>query len=298
MPIHDWRRVHAGTYHDFHTSWISELKKQLNKGLLPEGFYAMSEQTAGDTGPDVLTLQVDAPGEDAFDVPEGGTAVAIGPPRVSFRVSLSEEEIYTRRRRTLTIRHVSGDRVVALHRNPLTGKQIQPCGAGPVLDKAVAVLNHGCHLLLVDPFPPGAFDPEGIHEAIWSQFCRSVWQQPADKPLTLAAYTGGMLPHAYVEPIGPGAVLPDMPLFLDEDWYVNVPLEATYTEAYTTVPRRWRDVIEGAADAESTPDMTGSQFASQPNRAGNGIGHHLDCDPVESPFPQFLAPLDPAPSRR
>jgi hypothetical protein len=36
-----------------------------------------------------------------------------------------------------------------------------------------------------------------------------------------------------------------MPLFLDEDWYVNVPLEATYMEAYTTVPRRWQTVIEG-----------------------------------------------------
>jgi len=56
-----------------------------------------------------------------------------------------------------------------------------------------------------------------------------------------------MLPHAYVEPISLGAVLPDMPLFLDEDWYVNVPLEATYMEAYTTVPRRWQTVIEGDA---------------------------------------------------
>lgn len=41
--------------------------------------------------------------------------------------------------------------------------------------------------------------------------------------------------------------LPDMPLFLDEDWYVNVPLEVTYMEAYTTIPRRWRQVIEGDA---------------------------------------------------
>jgi hypothetical protein len=249
MPIHDWRRVHAGTYHDFHTSWISELKKQLNKGLLPEGFYALSEQTAGDTGPDVLTLQVDAPGQDSFGVPEGGTAIAVAPPKVSHRVSLSEEEIYTRRRRTLAIRHVSGDRVVAYIEILSPGNKSSHAALDRFLDKAVAVLNHGCHLLLVDPFPPGAFDPEGIHEAIWSQFARSTWQQPADKPLTLAAYTGGMLPHAYVEPIGLGAVLPDMPLFLDEDWYVNVPLEATYTEAYTTVPRRWREVIEGVADA-------------------------------------------------
>lgn len=252
MPIHDWRRVHAGTYHDFHTSWISELKKQLNKGLLPEGFYALSEQTAGNTGPDVLTLQVEATEQDAFEVREGGTAVAVAPPKVSYRVSLSEEEIYTRRRRTLTIRHVSGDRVVAYIEILSPGNKTNRAALDRFLDKAVAVLNHGCHLLVVDPFPPGTFDPEGIHGAIWSQFSRSTWQQPADKPLTLAAYTGGMLPHAYVEPIALGAELPDMPLFLDEDRYVNVPLEATYAEAYTSVPRRWRQVIEGDAGGART----------------------------------------------
>jgi hypothetical protein len=251
MPIHNWRRVHAGTYHDFHTSWISELKKELNKGLLPEGFYALSEQMAGETGPDVLTLQVETPWQDASDAPAGGTAVAVAPPKVSYRASLSEEEIYTRRRRTLTIRHVSGDRVVAYIEILSPGNKSSRTALDRFLDKAVAILNHGCHLLVVDPFPPGAFDPEGIHGAIWSQFTRASWEQPADKPLTLAAYTGGMLPHAYVEPISLGAVLPDMPLFLDEDWYVNVPLEATYMEAYTTVPRRWQTVIEGdAGEAE------------------------------------------------
>lgn len=253
MPIHNWRRVHAGTYHDFHTSWISELKKQLNKELLPEGFYALSEQTAGDTGPDVLTLHVDSDSaqQDSSDVPAGGTAVAVAPPKVSYRMSLCEDDIYTRRRRTLTIRHVSGDRVVAYIEILSPGNKSSRAAMDRILDKAVAVLNHGCHLLLVDPFPPGAFDPEGIHEAIWSQFSCSTWQQPPDKPLTLAAYTGGVLPQAYVEPIALGAVLPDMPLFLDEDWYVNVPLEATYMEAYTTVPRRWRQVIEGDAGQRS-----------------------------------------------
>ncbi len=247
MPIRDWRRVHAGTYHHFHNNWIAELSKRLNNGLLPGEFYALAERVAGDTGPDVLTLHVDSdsPQQDSSDVPTGGTAVAVAPPKVSYRVSLSEDDIYTRRRRTLTIRHVSGDRVVAYIEILSPGNKSSRAAMDRILDKAVAVLNHGCHLLLVDPFPPGAFDPQGIHEAIWSQFSCSTWQQPADKPLTLAAYTGGLLPQAYVEPIALGAVLPDMPLFLEEDWYINVPLEATYMEAYTAVPRRWRQVIEG-----------------------------------------------------
>jgi hypothetical protein len=39
--------------------------------------------------------------------------------------------------------------------------------------------------------------------------------------------------------------LPDMPLFIKEGGYVNVPLERTYMDAYATVPERWRRVIEG-----------------------------------------------------
>lgn len=47
MPLHDWTLVSAGTYHGFHTAWITELARALNNGLLPEPFYAESEQIAG-----------------------------------------------------------------------------------------------------------------------------------------------------------------------------------------------------------------------------------------------------------
>src|SRR6202795_2682742 len=58
MPVHDWRRVSDGTFHDFHYSWVLEIKRALNRGLLPEGYYVMAEQLGGDLGaPDVLTLQ-------------------------------------------------------------------------------------------------------------------------------------------------------------------------------------------------------------------------------------------------
>ena len=57
MPIHDWTRVSAGTFHDFHNSWITHLKEALNAGLLPQSYYAMGEQQAGDVGPDILTLK-------------------------------------------------------------------------------------------------------------------------------------------------------------------------------------------------------------------------------------------------
>lgn len=245
MPIHDWTKVPAGIFHDFHGSWIFVLKRELNSGVLPSGFYAMSEQVAGETGPDVLTLERTASPPGDAPVPTGATAVAEAPPRVSFISTLSEDEIYAVKRRTLVIRHVSGDRVVAYIEILSPGNKTSRGAMDRVLDKAVAVLNHGCHLLLIDLFPPGSFDPDGIHAAVWSQFSSANWRQPIDQPLTLVAYTGGLLPRAYVEPVNVGGQLPEMPLFLDEDWYVNLALETTYQEAYASVPKRWREVIEG-----------------------------------------------------
>ena len=47
MPVHDWTRVDAGIFHDFHNAWITHLKEALNEGLLPDGYYAQAEQHAG-----------------------------------------------------------------------------------------------------------------------------------------------------------------------------------------------------------------------------------------------------------
>ena len=122
MPIHDWTRVSAGTWHDFHLAWIAEIRNALNGGLLPSSYYAQAEQIAGPLGPDVLTLQTpELPEEPGIDGPSSGglaeatagLAVAAVPPRARLvdEVEMSE---YALKRRTLVIRHVSGDLVVAL----------------------------------------------------------------------------------------------------------------------------------------------------------------------------------------
>ncbi|MBX9679801.1 MAG: hypothetical protein K2X38_13645 [Gemmataceae bacterium] len=59
MPIHDWTRVSAGTWHDFHVAWIAELRNVLNERVLPAGYYAQAEQMVGAMGPDVLALETD-----------------------------------------------------------------------------------------------------------------------------------------------------------------------------------------------------------------------------------------------
>ncbi len=246
MPIHDWTRVTAGTWHDFHLAWIAEIRNALNGGILPADYYAQAEQIAGPLGPDVLTLQVpDTPVNGAASPPPagGGVAVSIAPPRMRMTAE-AEMDDYVLKRRTLVIRHASGDRIVALLEIVSPGNKTSRHGLRSFVEKAVEALYRGYHLLLVDLFPPGPRDPNGIHGAIWSEFCDVPFELPACEPLTLAAYSAGPRKRAYVEPTAVGRELIDMPLFLEDEIYVNVPLEATYRAAYRGVPRRWQRVLE------------------------------------------------------
>jgi hypothetical protein len=261
MPIHDWTRVTAGTFHAFHVAWTAEIQRALNSGVLPDGFYALAEQVAGGTGPDVLTLQslrgplleqgidIGPAVEDGNrdDPGQGRVAVADAPPRMRSVESIPEATILTIKRRRIVIRHATDDRVIALLEIVSPGNKH---GSGPMQslpDKAVAAIEQGYHLLLIDLFPPGASDPHGIHARLWRELNSTAELPPAGKPLTLAAYCVGNGVTAYVEPVAVGDALTPMPLFLDPAHYVNVPLEETYRRAYEGMPLRWRRVIEGVA---------------------------------------------------
>lgn len=81
MPIHDWTRVSAGTWHAFHLSWISEIQHTLNDGRMPPSYYAQAEQLIGPLGPDVLALQTDSfPAAGEREPGSGGTAVTLACP--------------------------------------------------------------------------------------------------------------------------------------------------------------------------------------------------------------------------
>ena len=53
MPMHNWSRVQAGVYHNFHVLWLSAITNRLNAGLLPKGMIAIAEQVIGGPEPDV-----------------------------------------------------------------------------------------------------------------------------------------------------------------------------------------------------------------------------------------------------
>ena len=252
MPIHDWTRVPPGTFHAFHVCWIGELQGVLNGGLLPDGYLALAEQAARDVGPDVLTRSVPgiagpyAANDGEVGATGGGVAVATAPPTTSVQDWIADGGAPASRRRPLVIRHASTNRAVAVIDVVSPSNKSGPLNTAGFVGKATAIIDRGIHLQVLDLFPPGRSDPDGLHAAIWAELGGS-FAAPAGRPLTLAAYEADLPVRCYVEPSAVGMFLADLPLFLTPGWYVNVPLERAYMAAYETMPRSVRAIIEGGS---------------------------------------------------
>ena len=79
--------------------------------------------------------------------------------------------------------------------------------------------------------PPG-FKLARRRAAIWGRVQEEPFQPPADRPLTRVAYECDLTTRAYVQTGGVGQPLPDMPLFLEPNGCILVPLETTYEAAF------------------------------------------------------------------
>jgi hypothetical protein len=246
MPVHDWTRVDAGLFHAFHQGWIIALCNALNKGGLPPGYFALPEQNVRGPIPDVLTLKL-TPRAEEPSTPSLGGAVAAAPPRTR-HVRRNEADTYARKADRITVRHRHGHLVAVV-------EIVSPGNKGSrnellaFVKKAADLIRQDIHLLVIDLFPPSQRDPQGIHKAIWDEFLEEDFELPSDKRLTLAAYDAGPPQVAYVEPVGVGDVLPDMPLFLEPEWCVPAPLEATYMAAWDVFPDPLKGLLEAPAAA-------------------------------------------------
>lgn len=246
MPVHDWTRVGDGTFHDFHYSWVLEIKRALMRGLLPEGYYVMAEQFGADLGaPDVLTLQERNPQSESAGPLSGTATLTETPPIVQTRMTIARDT-YARSRRTLTIRHTSDDRIVAMIEVLSPGNKSSRHALRSFLDKVVAALDGGIHLLLVDVHPPGARDPQGIHGAILNEIGTEEYHLDGQRPLTVASYIGGKIVEAFVAHFAVGESIPQMPLFLTPENYVLVPLDSAYLAAWADVPRPYQARLTSA----------------------------------------------------
>lgn len=241
MPVHDWSRVDANLFHDFHQTWTINLRNALNGGLLPAGYFALVEQRAAGVVPDVLTLErhrrLNRP-----PVPNPGGAVLTVPlPTVWQRLEAAAENLAVRANR-VAIHHSLGE-VVCVLEIVSPGNKNSHAALRQFVSKTVELLSGGVHVLVVDLFPPSPRAPQGIHKAIWDEIEEQPFALPRDKPLLLAAYVAGAVKTAYLHPLGVGDVLPDMPAWLDADRYVPVPLESTYRATWESCPLDVRDAV-------------------------------------------------------
>lgn len=210
MPVHDWTRVYAGLFHDYHQSWSIRIKDALNAGLLSEGLAALVERDVGPNG-----------------------------------VDRSPRKRYADLANRIVVKHKLG-RTVAVIEIVSPGNKDSKRAFKEFLEKSLEFIKAGVHLLVIDLFPPTKRDPFGVHRAIWDEFEEEdvLFEFPPGKDRILASYDAGREKAAYVEPIAVGDVLPDMPLFLFEGRHIKVPLEATYQTTWSVLPRELQVIVE------------------------------------------------------
>jgi hypothetical protein len=247
MPMHDWTRVSSGIYHDFHQVWTIEIRRALNRGVLPDGYYALADQRVSGPEPDVVALKFRSP------EPTGGLAVAEAPPKLRAIGRADIEAMrYAAKANRIAVRDEAG-RVVAVLEVVSPGNKDSRHAVGSFVGKAVDFLRAGVHFLMVDPFPVGPRDPEGLDRLIWEAMMEAPAEpRPPGKPLTVAAFEAEVPISGYVEELAVGDELPEGPLFLAPGWYVNVPLEATYRASWEEMPRPIRERVESSR-AEGNP---------------------------------------------
>ncbi len=247
MPIHDWKRVPAGIFHDFHQEWSVALKHALN-GVLPPPYYALIEQASSGRFPDVITFQAPRPagptnanGSSLSESNGGLLTLAEAPPRVAI-TAVIEADAYAQKANRVVVLN-DADEVVAVLEIVSSGNKSNLDRLRQFVEKALQFIRAGIHFCFVDLFPPTSRDPQGLHAAIWSEMTEYDFCLPDGKPLTAASYSCGVTRQAFVEAVAVGDELPVMPLFLQADRYVQVPLETTYQSAFDALPNRWREVL-------------------------------------------------------
>jgi hypothetical protein len=127
MPVHEWTKVDAGLFHDFHQRWTVSLCDALNDARLPHDFFALIEQSIRGPVPDLLTLKL-APSEDEGSEHGRGSAVVTAPPRTRFS-HRTEAQGYLKRPIALpcvTVMARSSPSSRSYHQ--ATRRAVRPCG--------------------------------------------------------------------------------------------------------------------------------------------------------------------------
>jgi hypothetical protein len=142
------------------------------------------------------------------------------------------------------VRHVTDDRVVAVVEIVSPGNKKEAAELGAIVEKTTATLSKGIHVVVVDLFPPGSLDPDGLHNVIWRELGQGPTAFDPARPLQVVSYASGRSIRAYIEPLAVGEELPAIPLFLTLGRHVPLPLETSYRTAFARLPLHLRRQLE------------------------------------------------------
>ena len=158
----------------------------------------------------------------------------------------SEVEHYADKRSRVTIRHRSGDDVVAMIEIVSPGNKAKAEAIRSLVDKAVALLDNGIHISIVDVFPNPKRLPRGFGGAIWRAVRGAEAEYAPKYSRTHAAFAardgGGCLAQLQSSEVGAG--LPNLPLYLTPEGCIELPLEAIYQAAWAMYPDELRAELD------------------------------------------------------
>lgn len=235
MPLHDWSQAPAELFHHFHQVWSVSIARALNRGVLPSELTALVEQRADTIESGVL----------ANNTRHSTNAAVLDKPQTRF-VRQTEKHFYADKANRIVIRHHLG-KVVALIEIVSPGNKDSNRAIRQFVQKLTDALYQGIHVLVIDVFPPGKHDPHSLHELIWNELDDEEFSLPSPHDRLLASYETGSIQSAYIETVGVGSSLPDMPLFIAPGAHVLTPLESTYQDAWQDTPESVRRLVESGS---------------------------------------------------
>ena len=245
MGVHDWSRVSPNHFHHFHGAWINHLSEELNDGVLPDGYYALAEQSQA-IQPDILTVDVlpsvtrpDPSGSNGTTDP-GGVGMMMKP-----AAATKVRRFSPPKSRTVAIRQTDTGELRSIVEIVSPGNKDSTDRLNAFVLKCQTALKYGVQLAVIDLLPPTRICPSGTHARIIDDTADFEPDRPlycvgyqADPPGPDASYV------SYYDPLAVGETLPETPLFLTPDQYVPLPLPKTYESAYVRLPGIIKDALE------------------------------------------------------
>ena len=219
-PLHGPRR-----WEGFHHSWATFIAQQLNRGVLPSGYFAESEITLGpEMEIDVATLEFPGVGAGA-----GGTAIwAPSKPKISVPVDFARLDSFEVR----IYQDLGGAELRAAVELVSPANKDRAGSRRTFAAKCAGYLRHGIGVVIIDVVTePSANLHAELLKALEVTGRRAVWgSRTGLYAVAYRAVTIRKRPRveAWPQALALGANLPTMPLWLSMDLSVPLRLEESY----------------------------------------------------------------------